>query len=104
MAHVIGVPKSGGAKPGDKRTTYYNKVKWAVSAPHLTFSLIEQKGKRTRRQDNLACKISPEAGPMQGTSVDDKETKGQEDKINKVQENKRARQQKKQDYNEKRER
>ena len=40
---------------------------------------------------------------MQGTSVDDKETKGQEDNINKVQENKRARQQKKLDYNEKRE-
>ena len=34
---------------------------------------------------------------MQGTSVDDKETLGQEYKINKAQENKRARQQKKQE-------
>ena len=76
---------------GDKITKYCNKVTLGALAPHLTVSPREQKGIRTRRQDNLACKIAPKAGPMQGTSVDDKETKGQEDNINKVQENKRAR-------------
>ena len=59
----------------------------------------KQKGTMTRIHAHLAGKIAPKAGPMQGTSVDDKETKEQEDEINKVTENKRARQQKEKDHN-----
>ena len=32
------VTKSGGAKLGDKITTYCNNVKWGAIAPHLSFS------------------------------------------------------------------
>ena len=66
-----------------------NNTKWVAIAPHLTFSQRKLKDKRQENRIIWCANLHPTRAPCKG-----RETKGQEDKINKVQENKRSRLQK----------